>query len=186
MRVIILSLLLVVAQASAYGGDSAPLGLLHEKGHVLLLRHALAPGFGDPSHFDVNDCATQRNLSAEGINQAKMIGEQLRAAGLGDLRVYTSFWCRCVDTAEALDLTTPQRHPGLNSFFQQREKRDQIVTEMRELLASLEDETPAVLVTHQVNIRAVTGHTVRSGEGVIVRVDANGKLNTIGDFRVDL
>ena len=155
---------------------------LRDGDHVLLLRHAIAPGFGDPPAFDVRDCSTQRNLSEEGREQARTIGALLRAEGLGDAAVYTSYWCRCRDTAREMDLTEPQPNPGLNSFFQDRGRRDEIVSELRRLLGELAGGGPAVLVTHQVNIRAVTGRGVRSGEGVVVRPDADGSVQVIGAF----
>lgn len=172
----------IAAADTATKGDANIFDVLRQDGHVLLLRHALAPGFGDPADIDLNDCKTQRNISAEGLHQAQSIGDRLRAEGLGNARVYTSYWCRCADTANALGLTPPQRHAGLNSFFQQRQKRDQIVTELGELLGSLADSPPAILVTHQVNIRAITGQGVRSGEGVVVKTHSDGSVTVIGRF----
>lgn len=186
MRKILASILiLLICPTVTSANPTSTIDALSENGHVLLLRHALAPGFGDPAEFDVNDCATQRNLSAEGVAQAKAIGAKLREAGLGELTVYTSQWCRCRDTAIALELTGPIEHQGLNSFFQDRGRRDEIVADLRGLLASLQKEPAAVLVTHQVNIRAVTGQTVRSGEGIIARVEADGELTALGPFRLD-
>ena len=37
------------------------------------IRHAIAPGNGDPENFNILDCSTQ-NLSEEGIKQSKKIG----------------------------------------------------------------------------------------------------------------
>ncbi len=183
---IMLPLILVIAvmtTASAVTkADTDIFQALRQEGHVLLLRHAIAPGFGDPANIDLSDCSSQRNLSAEGIQQAKAIGERLRAEGLGDAHVYTSYWCRCVDTAKALGLTPPRRHSGLNSFFQQREKRDEIVSDLKSLLASRTDSPPAILVTHQVNIRAISGQGVSSGEGVVVKAHSDGSVTVIGRF----
>ncbi|MBY5268307.1 histidine phosphatase family protein [Spiribacter salinus] len=176
---IILGLILITASALA---QNDPVTALRDDGHVLMLRHAIAPGFGDPAEFDINDCTTQRNLSEEGRAQAKSIGERLRGAGLSDVAVYTSAWCRCRETAAEMDLTEAEPHPGLNSFFQDRERRDEIVAELRDLLAELADGPPAVLVTHQVNIRAITGQGVRSGEGLIVKPDDEGSVRVIASI----
>ncbi|MEX0449671.1 histidine phosphatase family protein [Spiribacter sp. 221] len=178
-----LAFLLVAALAStSVTADDDVFEALREDGHVLLLRHAIAPGFGDPAGFDVADCTTQRNLSEQGRQQARAIGAQLRDEGLKDAVVYTSYWCRCRDTADEMALTEAQPHPGLNSFFQARERRDEIVSDLRHLLGELANGPPAVLVTHQVNIRAITGQGVRSGEGVVVRPDQTGSVSVIGSF----
>ena len=71
---------------------------------VLLLRHALAPGNGDPVNFQVKDCSTQRNLAQEGRAQARQIGQRLRALGISEARVWSSQWCRCLETAKLLNL----------------------------------------------------------------------------------
>lgn len=167
---------------TATKADADIFDALRQDGHVLLLRHALAPGFGDPANIDLRDCSTQRNLSAEGRLQAQSIGDRLRAEGLADARVYTSYWCRCMDTADALGIARPQRHVGLNSFFQQRDKRNEIVAELRELLGSLANSSPAILVTHQVNIRAITGQSVASGDGIVVKVHPDGSTTSVGRF----
>jgi len=177
---VILGLFLLTTSALA---QNDPVTALRDDGHVLMLRHAIAPGFGDPAEFDINDCSTQRNLSEEGRAQARSIGERLRGEGLGDIAVYTSAWCRCQETAAEMDLTEAKTHPGLSSFFQDRERRDEIVAELRDLLSELADGPPAVLVTHQVNIRAIAGQGVRSGEGLIVKPDDEGSVRIVGSLR---
>ena len=172
---------LILATPSALAQD-APFAALRDGGHVLMLRHAIAPGFGDPAGFDVDDCTTQRNLSEEGRAQARAIGERLRTEGLGAAKVYTSAWCRCRDTAAEMDLTEAEVHPGLSSFFQNRNQRDAIVAALRDLLAGLADGPATVLVTHQVNIRAITGQGVRSGEGLIVQPDGDGSVHVVAPF----
>ncbi|HEY7803460.1 MAG TPA: histidine phosphatase family protein, partial [Orrella sp.] len=82
---------------------------------VLLLRHALAPGGGDPANFDVNDCATQRNLNDVGREQARDIGRQLKALGLSPTNVWSSQWCRSFETAELMDVGEVKPLPALNS-----------------------------------------------------------------------
>ena len=96
---------------------------LASKGHVALLRHAIAPGTGDPPDFAVGDCSTQRNLSQEGRAQAERIGDRFRDNGIEAARVVSSQWCRCLDTAELLGLGAVEELPPLNSFYQRTERR---------------------------------------------------------------
>jgi hypothetical protein len=94
-----LASLLLLAIAAAFTppllADDAAAERLREPGAVLLIRHALAPGIGDPENFQLGDCATQRNLSDEGRQQARAIGRWLRSRGIQHARVYSSQWCRC-------------------------------------------------------------------------------------------
>ena len=84
---------------------------------VIILRHALAPGVGDPEGFDLEECQTQRVLSSEGRQQAIEIGQKLRESGITEAEVFSSEWCRCLETAELLGFGPPQKLTALNSFF---------------------------------------------------------------------
>jgi len=187
MKALLSTLILLVSLSTS--GTVAAQGTLWESlaagNHVLLLRHALAPGVGDPPGFQRDDCETQRNLSAEGRQQAQAIGERLRARGLQRLAVYSSHWCRAWDSAVALGLDTPQRHEGLDSFFQQRGRRDAILNALHKLLRDLHGGQSVVLVTHQVNITAMTGLTVSSGEGLVARIEPDGSLTVLGRLAGD-
>ena len=146
-------------------------------GDVLLLRHAIAPGFGDPDNFRPGDCSTQRNLSDEGREQARAIGNWLKAHGINRAAVYSSQWCRCLETAELLDLGEVQPLPALNSFFQRPEDRAGNLAALRRFLADWRpSDMPLVLVTHQVTVTAMTGIFPGSGEGVVARLADNGEL----------
>ena len=144
---------------------------------VVVMRHALAPGTGDPADFDVEDCSTQRNLSDEGREQARRIGERLaRAVGTREVAVFSSAWCRCLETARLLALGAVTRLPPLDSFFRRREREPEQSAALGRWIArrlAREDAPPAALVTHQVNITALTGVFPASGEMVIV--DARGE-----------
>lgn len=105
-----------------FGEEPPSLALLKKPGHFAIMRHALAPGTGDPRNFDLTDCSTQRNLSEAGREQAKAVGELLRKSGIEKAGVYSSQWCRCLDTATLLGLGPVTELPALNSFFQQPEK----------------------------------------------------------------
>ena len=93
-------------------------------GTVLFMRHALAPGFGDPDDFSIKDCSTQRNLNKIGRSQAQAIGVKLAAANIKFSGIYSSYWCRCVETAKLLDLGAITPFDGLNSFFQNHVPRE--------------------------------------------------------------
>jgi broad specificity phosphatase PhoE len=145
--------------------------------HFVLLRHAIAPGTGDPDHFVIGDCTTQRNLSDRGRQQAAAIGERLRKAGVTAAEVYSSQWCRCLETAELLNLGPVREQPLLNSFFRRFEREEAQTNGLRQWLAEKDLSAPLILVTHQVNITALTGIYPGSGELVIVKRDKGGKLS---------
>ena len=136
-------------------------------GNVLLIRHALAPGFGDPQFFDLDDCSTQRNLDGEGKEQAFRIGQKIKTAGIKFSKIYSSQWCRCLETAVYMNLGKFTEEPGLNSFFQGIVPKDKTLSILQKRLESVDAKQELVLmVTHQVTITAVTGITVSSGGAV--------------------
>ena len=156
---------------------------LNSGNHFVLMRHALAPGYGDPDAFDVKDCKTQRNLNDEGRYQSKKIGDLFRLNGISKAIVYSSQWCRCLDTARLLDLGEVSELPLLNSFFRNFD-REKIQTETTmQWLQSLPLGLPTVLVTHQVNITALTGHSPESGEIVFLRRSSDGSISKIGSIQ---
>jgi Histidine phosphatase superfamily (branch 1) len=85
--------------------------------HVLLMRHADAPGYSDPAGYQLNQCSTQRNLGEYGKKQAILIGEWLKNQGVTSADLVSSPWCRCIDTAKLLDKGAVQISPVLGSFF---------------------------------------------------------------------
>lgn len=137
---------------------------------VAIMRHAIAPGMGDPPEFVIGQCDTQRNLSDEGRRQSARIGQLLKSEGIESATVVSSQWCRCEETAQLLDIGTVTTDAMLNSFFQNRATAEQ---QTRQLETSIrlwikEREGPRILVSHQVNISALTGEFTRSGEILIV------------------
>lgn len=141
---------------------------------VIFLRHALAPGTGDPAGFRLGDCATQRNLSDEGRAQARAIGAALRDSGLRVAGVMTSQWCRARETAVLLDLGAVVEEAGLNSFFGNPDARQPTLDRLTATLATLPEGAEAgltVMVTHQVVIAAITGRSVASGAAVLYDID---------------
>lgn len=154
----------------------------------VLLRHAIAPGTGDPGQFVLGDCSTQRNLSAVGRRQAQAIGEQFRSYGIKQAQVFSSQWCRCLETAALLGLGPVEQLVELNSFFQRYERRDnqtQKLTQWLETVSFNQPNQPLVLVTHQVNITALTGFYPESGELVVVNRSDFGELSVLGSIKTD-
>jgi len=141
---------------------------LREGRALLILRHANAPGLGDPPGFRLSDCSTQRNLDERGRAQAQRWGALLRDRGLAEVRLLSSRWCRALETAEQMALGPVEPLPALDSFFASPASEGRQTIELREVLAGLEPGEVAVLVSHQVNITALTGIFPQSGEGLIL------------------
>lgn len=167
----------------AYAQDDALLAALRSGGHVGLMRHARAPGSDDPPEFRLGDCATQRNLSAGGRAQAVQIGEFLRSHGFGALRIVSSQWCRCRDTAELLELGPVEELPALNSLVSYPRERNAMTAEARAWILAQDLSAPLLLVTHQINIGALVRQYPDEGEIVVVRPTAEGTLEVRGTIR---
>jgi phosphohistidine phosphatase SixA len=165
--------------------DTAYWNALRSGGHVALLRHARAPGTGDPPEFALRDCGTQRNLSKEGRDQAARIGARFQENGIDSARVFSSQWCRCLETARLLDLGTIRELPILNSFFRRYERRDPQTQALRDWLARQDVDEPVVLVTHQVNITALTDIYLAEGALVVIRRTESGEISVVGIIESD-
>ena len=150
--------------------------------NVIFLRHALAPGVGDPENFIKEDCSTQRNLNNKGRLQARLIGNYLRSTNLKFSQILTSEWCRCIDTAKELNLGQWTTFSGLNSFFQVYEKKDQVMNKLQKKLDSLGYSDLALFVTHQVVISEQTGIVPRSGEMVLYNSITKQKARYMIDY----
>lgn len=185
-RLLFAALMLFAAVPSGMARADVPLERLDDGGMVLMLRHALAPGTGDPAGFDLRNCATQRTLNDTGRDQARAIGAALRRAGIERARVYSSQWCRCLSTAELLGLGPVKELPALNSFFgRNRGMREERLNALRAFLADQSTEGgPIVLVTHQVTVTAVTGDFVSSGEGRLLKLNGTGAPTVVGAVAV--
>lgn len=152
-------------------------------GYVVMMRHALAPGVGDPANFRLGDCSTQRNLSAEGRQQARQLGQAFRDRNIPISRVLSSQWCRCLETAKLLDLGTVEPFPALNSFFQNPGAREPQTRSLKKFILENRN-TPGVIlmVTHQVNITELTGAVPRSGASVVLKADGRGQIKLVGEL----
>ncbi|MEI4233079.1 histidine phosphatase family protein [Roseovarius sp. D22-M7] len=177
-------LLTVIFLTHASFGAAADLSLLKQDGVVALMRHALAPGTGDPAGFELGECSTQRNLDDRGRAQARRTGEALRDAGVTFDHVWTSQWCRSRDTARLMDMGEVVEKPPLNSFFGGQGDRARQTAETRALIAALPPDARLLIVTHQVNITALTGRAVRSGEIIVTRRTEDG-LRPVGRISID-
>jgi phosphohistidine phosphatase SixA len=151
---------------------------LQDGQHVLLMRHADAPGYGDPMGYVVAQCATQRNLGDYGKKQAQAIGAWLTNQGIQKADVFSSPWCRCLDTANLLNKGSVKIEPSLGSFFDEMSLEKKQTEELEALIKNeLEKQSrvPIILVTHHVNIQAYTGKVIGVGDMVVVKVDKNGE-----------
>jgi phosphohistidine phosphatase SixA len=152
---------------------------LKKADHVLLMRHALAPGVGDPAGYTLQDCKTQRNLDSTGREQALRIGQWLKAQGVKDALVFSSAWCRCTHTADRLGFGTPVLEPALNSFFDDMRLGPQSNVRLQKFIANqlkIKNDKAIILVTHHVNIAEFMGENLGSGDMVLAKVTPQGKL----------
>jgi phosphohistidine phosphatase SixA len=150
-------------------------------GHILLIRHALAPGNGDPPNFKIGDCTTQRNLDDSGRIQARSIGQWLRAKGVTSAQVYSSQWCRCIETAELMGLGPVQELTALNSFYERTRDREPNLKALNEFISQQPVKGELIImVTHFVTIAAIAGAGVSSGEGVLLALHADAPYTVVG------
>lgn len=154
--------------------------LWKQPGVHAIMRHATAPGFGDPEGFTLGNCKTQRNLSAGGREEARALGNAIRSQEIQLTAIFSSQWCRCLDTAQELGLGKVQALPALNSFFQGRGSSADQTTALKTHLATLKPSDKVLYVTHQVNTTALTGVYPDSGEVVLFRFSPDGEVMVIG------
>ena len=147
-------------------------------GNVLFLRHALAPGFGDPPQFAIADCATQRNLNDAGRAQARAIGAYMKRHDIVPDTILSSQWCRCQDTARDMAIGPFSTHIGLNSFFDGHVDRGHTLAALRVYMTTIAPDRLDLMVTHQVVISAITGITPRSG-GMVVYNSHTGEAVSV-------
>jgi len=177
----------LVATPAFAAYDDALWRRLRAGGLVILMRHASTePGLGDPPGLRIGDCSTQRNLSKAGIEEARRVGERLRKERVPIGRVYTSPWCRCRDTAKAAFGRAEDWEP-LSSFFDFPDREADYSERVRKRIGSYGARPPGgnvVMVTHNVNIAALTKHSVGTSEMVIVRPDGCCNLRSMDRLKV--
>ena len=155
---------------------------LSEGGKLIFIRHAYAPGSGDPNNFNLDDCSTQRNLNKDGIKQAKNIGNFFKKNKIKIYKVFSSEWCRCKETAKIAfnDFSTKN---FLNSFYSpkfQKNKSKQ-VKELSNYVQNLDSKKNLILITHYVLIYEILGYAPSSGEIVI----SDRNFNKIGSLEIN-
>ena len=177
-KLLIIFFINIFAVNSAYSTEEV-LNSLKEGGKIIFIRHALAPGNGDPENFDLNDCSTQRNLNQRGIEQSKFIGSIFNKNQIKVENVYSSEWCRCIDTAK-FAFNNYETFSALNSFydirFEANEERQ--ITQLKEFINQWNGKENIIFVTHFVVISSMLNIGTSSGE--IVITDKN--LNIIGSI----
>ena len=161
--------------------DKDILASLKEGNKLIFIRHAYAPGGGDPDNFDINDCNTQRNLSESGHQQAKNISNFFIKNKINFKKVYSSEWCRCKETAKIAfgDFETKN---FLNSFFSQKfaKNRKKQMNDLNNFVDNYKDDGNLVFVTHYVVISEALNYAPSSGEIVV----ADKKFNKISSFEI--
>ena len=163
-----LLLICLLLTSMLYAAEEAAWQAWRDGQAVLIMRHTLAPGTGDPANFTLGDCTTQRNLNAVGQQQATAWGQRLRQQYQGDIQLFSSQWCRCLETASLMQLGDVTPLPLLNSFFAGRGDGDKQTTALVQHFSAAQLAQPTLLVTHQVNFTALTGIFPRSGEAAIL------------------
>ena len=155
---------------------------LEDGGKLIFIRHAYAPGNGDPADFNLNDCSTQRNLSDDGRKQAQRIGEFFTKNKIEIDKVLSSEWCRCKETAK-IAFKNFSTNSFLNSFYSSKfsKNKDKQVKAFNYYIKNLESKKNLIFVTHYVFISEVLNYGPSSGE--IVVSDKN--LNIIGSVEID-
>ena len=148
---------------------------LEEGGKLIFIRHAYAPGSGDPDNFNLNDCSTQRNLSKEGQRQAEYIGEFFKNNKVKIDKVLSSEWCRCKETA-VIAFSDYKTESFLNSFFSDkfRKNKDLQIKNLKSYIDKWDKKKNLIFVTHYVVILEILDYAPSSGE--IVISDTNFKL----------
>lgn len=145
---------------------------LKEGGKLIFIRHAYAPGNGDPENFNINDCSSQRNLNFQGKNQAKKIGQFFIRNNLPISKIYSSEWCRCKDTA-LFAFEKFETKNFLNSFYSIKflHNKDKQINDLKKFIQNWDEYQNIVFVTHYVVISEILNYPSLSGEIVISNKD---------------
>ncbi|MFT5531808.1 MAG: phosphohistidine phosphatase SixA [Burkholderiaceae bacterium] len=188
MRCLLALLALTTFLPVANADDAATWAALQRGGQIILLRHASTEsGIGDPPGFTLADCRSQRQLSASGREQAQRLGAVFRSRDIAVSNVWSSRWCRCTETAQlAFGRVTPMLM--LDSSFEDNDAEAlQKLRDVSDAIGDYRMRGNLVMVTHQVNITALTGMGTRMGEAVVLsgRRHADGKFVVIGRLQVD-
>ena len=184
MKLLKLFIIIFISLTTPIKADSYKnlINQLEEGGKLIFIRHAYAPGNGDPDGFNLNDCSTQRNLSEEGRKQAQRIGEFFKKNKIEINIVLSSEWCRCKETAK-IAFKNFSTNSFLNSFYSSKfsKNKDKQIIEFNDYIKNLESKKNLILVTHYVFISEVLNYGPSSGEMVV----SDKKFNIIGNVEID-
>lgn len=186
-RIVIALAILAWPLPSAIAQDD-PWSLLRQPGHVVFMRHSDAPGsggYGDPPGFQLENCATQRNLSEEGRAHARRTGEAFRKQGVAFDRVLTSPWCRCRETALLAMGRQAEPFAPLSNLVGRHEHRESQVKALKAYLAGLDGNTRVLFITHGIVVNALTGVSPALGEIVIVKPGQEGEPVVVGRLKAN-
>ena len=156
--------------------------ILKKENNIIFIRHAIAPGNGDPPNFDISDCSTQRNLSKDGELQALKIGKFFKENDIKITKVLSSEWCRCKDTAK-IAFGDYETKNFLNSFYDERfsENKDEQISDFQKFIRNWSKTGNLVLVTHYVVISEILDLATNSGEIVIT----NSNLEIVSSLKIN-
>ena len=186
LAIVALVLGLAAAADIARADEAAAWSALRAGGHVALMRHADAPGgVGDPPGFRIDDCATQRNLSAKGRADAKRIGARLKSEGIAVDQILASPWCRCIDTATLLELGPVEAAPTFGNVVVLRDQTEALTAGARAVIGKWTGRGNLLVVTHGANILALTSISPASGEIVVVRSGSAAGIEPVGRLLLD-
>jgi broad specificity phosphatase PhoE len=172
----------VAVMASASLASATDWSVLKEPGTIALIRHADAPGVGDPRGWRLDDCSTQRNLSERGRQQARALGDAFRANAIVPEKIVASEWCRAVETATLMLLGPVEQQSAFNNAYVLFERRAELTRAARDVLSAWSGRGLLVVVTHGDNIELLAGVMPAQGEIVAVRRVAGNpeRLTVVG------
>ena len=164
---IIILIILFIFNHKSYANENI-VEILKKNNNIIFIRHSLAPGSGDPENINLTDCKTQRNLSNEGINQSKKIGNFFKKNNIKFENVFSSEWCRCKDTAFHA-FNNYKTFNALNSFYSEKfyKNKNKQINSLKKFITNWDNNSNLVLITHYVVISEILGVGARSGEIVI-------------------
>ena len=176
MKIIKIIIFLLISFNTSFKAISANdfKSILKDGGKLIFIRHAYAPGGGDPDGFDILNCASQRNINIEGIEQSKRIGQFFIKNNILIDQVLSSEWCRCKQTAEYA-FKNYETKSFLNSFFSEEffHNKDKQIKELKNYIKNWNGKNNLIFVTHYVVISEIINLPVSSGEIVVTDKDFN-------------
>ena len=178
-RIIIIFFIGILNINNSAFSDDKILKSLKEGKKLVFIRHAIAPGNGDPNNFDINDCSTQRNLDENGIEESKKIGLFFKNNKIKIDKVLSSQWCRCKDTAKYA-FKNFETFDALNSFYDEKfaENETKQIKDLKNYIKNWNSDKNLVLITHFVIISSILNTGSSSGEIII----SDKNFNIIGSI----